>query len=60
MYLALHNTHSPFEAPADFVAMYSTPIKKQNTVNAMVTFVDHTVANVTAALKRKSMWANTL
>jgi hypothetical protein len=33
--------------------MYNTSIARQNSFNAQVTFVDHTVANVTQALMSK-------
>ena len=36
--------------------MYNTSIRKQNSFNAQVTFVDHAVANVTRALASKGPW----
>ena len=61
MYLALHNTHSPIEAPDRFVDMYDfggDTLKE--TFFGMVSVVDETVANVTKALKEAEMWDNTL
>ena len=60
MYLALHNTHAPIEAPARFVSMYDTGDVKKDTFLAMVSVVDETVKNVTDALKAEGMWDNTL
>merc|ERR1711879_616555 len=63
MYLALHNTHAPIEAPARFVSMYNFSAdegKRKNVFFAMVSVVDETVKNVTAALKEKGMWNDTL
>ena len=60
LYLALHNTHGPIEAPAEYVAMYNYSLPKRNTFDAMVSVVDSTVANVTEALKKAGMWSNTL
>ena len=51
LYFALHNTHSPIEAPARFVALYNFSLAKRNVFNAMVSVVDEAVENVTQALK---------
>jgi hypothetical protein len=56
LYVALHNTHAPIEAPADFVAMYNFSLERQNNFDAQVSFVDHSVRNITDALKAKNMW----
>lgn len=60
MYLALHNTHGPIEAPPEYESLYHFKLKKRNVFNGMVSVVDSTVANVTAALKDTGMWENTL
>lgn len=60
MYLALHNTHGPIEAPKRFIDMYSFDDEKKNTFSAMVSVVDETVKNVTDALKEQGLWNNTL
>ena len=62
MYFALHNTHSPFQAPHRFQALYehqsSWPLEQ--TFNAMVSVVDESVGNVTKALKSTGMWDNSV
>eukprot|EP00730_Choanoeca_flexa_P004670 TRINITY_DN11768_c0_g1_i8.p1 TRINITY_DN11768_c0_g1~~TRINITY_DN11768_c0_g1_i8.p1 ORF type:complete len:519 (+),score=110.86 TRINITY_DN11768_c0_g1_i8:135-1691(+) len=60
IYHALHNTHSPIEAPQRFVDLYDFEQAKRNTFYGMMSVVDESVANVTAALKRTGMWNNTL
>ena len=60
LYLALHNTHGPIQAPDRFVELYDFEQQKRNHFNAMVSVVDSTVANVTAALHRRGLYDNTL
>eukprot|EP00927_Polykrikos_kofoidii_P009055 TRINITY_DN13758_c0_g1_i1.p1 TRINITY_DN13758_c0_g1~~TRINITY_DN13758_c0_g1_i1.p1 ORF type:complete len:589 (+),score=74.99 TRINITY_DN13758_c0_g1_i1:120-1886(+) len=60
MYLALQNTHGPIEAPPEYCGMYNFDLNLQNTFNGMVSVVDRSVENVTAALRRTGMWDNTL
>lgn len=61
MYYAVHNTHSPTQAPERIQAQYShIPWPLQQVFDAMVTTVDETAKNVTDALKTKGMWDNTL
>ena len=60
LYYALHNTHSPIEAPAKYVALYNFSWKLRNVFDAMVSVVDDSVKNVTTALKAKGMWSTTL
>eukprot|EP00947_MAST-08B_sp_MAST-8B-sp1_P001461 g1461.t1 len=61
MYLALHNTHAPLEAPWRFVSQYSHfNDSKREIFSGMLSYVDETVKNLTDALKRKGMWENTL
>lgn len=63
MYLALQDTHSPYEAPQRFIDMYSfnaTEAPRKNTFFAMVSVIDEGVRNVTAALRSTGMWENTL
>ncbi len=59
LYLALHNTHNPVQAPQRFVDMYNYS-NLENTFNAQVTFVDAVVGNITKELKKNGMWDNTL
>ena len=53
-YWAIHNTHSPIQAPQRFIDQYThfgDPLKE--TFTAMVSVVDEAVKNVTVALKTK-------
>eukprot|EP01006_Ploeotia_vitrea_P031365 TRINITY_DN63688_c0_g2_i1.p1 TRINITY_DN63688_c0_g2~~TRINITY_DN63688_c0_g2_i1.p1 ORF type:complete len:520 (+),score=55.66 TRINITY_DN63688_c0_g2_i1:23-1582(+) len=59
MYLAFHDTHAPYEVTNNF----RDPKVKEHfrqTMQAMLTCVDQATGNVTAALKAKGMWNNTL
>ena len=60
LYLALHNTHGPIEAPEEWVSLYNFDLAKRNTFDAMISVVDSTVKNVTLALHESSQWTNTL
>ena len=62
IYFALHNTHSPVEAPLRIQSLYTkfAAWPKQQVFNAMVSSVDESALNVSAALKRTGLWANTL
>jgi len=61
LYLALHNTHAPLEAPWRFVEQYAHfNDSKREIFSGMLSFVDETVKNVTDALKAKGMWNDTL
>eukprot|EP01063_Lacrimia_lanifica_P015903 TRINITY_DN22557_c0_g1_i1.p1 TRINITY_DN22557_c0_g1~~TRINITY_DN22557_c0_g1_i1.p1 ORF type:complete len:579 (+),score=146.98 TRINITY_DN22557_c0_g1_i1:55-1791(+) len=61
MYLALHNTHAPIEAPPEYEGLYHFDQKLRNTFDGMVSVVDKAVADVSAALKAKQgMWEDTL
>jgi arylsulfatase I/J len=63
MYLALHDTHAPLEAPWSFVEPYAEtwPDDKDRAIfSGMVSYVDETTKNVTDALLRTGMWDNTL
>lgn len=60
MYLALHETHGPVEAPKRFIDEYDFDDTFKNSFSAMVSVVDETVKNVTDTLKEKGLWNNTL
>ena len=60
LYIALHNTHAPVESPPEYAGLYNHSQQKENEYLGQVTFVDHTVANITAALRETELWANTL
>ena len=60
LYAALHNTHAPFEVPPAYEALYNHSFRPQNVWSGMVSAVDESVGNITAALKASGMWDNTL
>lgn len=60
LYLALHNTHAPFEVPAAYSNKYNFTQALRNTWSGMVSMVDETVDNVTSAMKKEGLWDNTL
>ena len=65
MFLSMHNTHSPIEAPPRFVAPYEkrpgfeNETRKQ-TLSAMVSVVDESVKNITDALAERGFLDNSL
>ena len=63
MYLALHDTHAPLEAPWKYVSPYADRFPKdsrRSTFYGMISFVDAAIKNLTDALKASDMWQNTL
>jgi hypothetical protein len=63
MYVALQSIHTPLEVPQEYQDMYPLlPVgSEQRLILAMVTALDDTVGNITAALKLDpKVWANTL
>lgn len=63
MYLALHDTHAPLEAPWEYVSPFVDAFPgdtKRQIFSGMVSFVDDTVRNLTDALQETGMWNNTL
>eukprot|EP01050_Picozoa_sp_SAG11_P016143 SAG11_NODE_2167_length_3725_cov_4.938224_1_plen_232_part_10 len=61
LYLALHNIHGPDEVAPEFLARYDPEIwAARRTLDAMVSAVDSTLANVSAALARAGMAEDTL
>lgn len=61
LYLALHNIHGPDEVTPEFLALYDPDIfPARRTIDAMVSAVDSTLANVSAALARAGMEEDTL
>jgi arylsulfatase A-like enzyme len=59
MYIAFQNIHPPLQVPQPFVDMQRGP-ELRTEVNGMVTFLDESMGNLTAALKRTGLWANLL
>ena len=60
MYIAFQNTHSPFQVPARFRNTSVATLKNKQTYLAMGSFLDQATANITAALKARGLWENTL
>ena len=61
LYLALHNTHAPLEAPWKYVRQYAHfNDTRREIFSGMLSYVDETVKNVTDELKANGMWENTL
>jgi arylsulfatase A-like enzyme len=61
LYLSLQNIHGPLQAEEKYLAQYNSSIfANRRTLDAMVTTVDDTVANVTAALVGAGMYNDTL
>ena len=61
--MALQSIHTPLEVPAAYLAMYPALPEgsEQRLILAMVTALDDTVGNITAALKaNRAVWNNTL
>eukprot|EP00043_Microstomoeca_roanoka_P012658 m.122869 g.122869 ORF g.122869 m.122869 type:complete len:533 (-) comp15556_c0_seq3:598-2196(-) len=63
LYVALHDTHAPTEAPSRLMALYNhtgEDAALKNGFSAMVSAVDESVKNITDALKANNLWNNTL
>jgi len=61
LYMAFQNVHGPTEAPKRFLDLYNNSIfKARRNGLAQISAVDEGIANLTAALKGKGMWENTL
>jgi arylsulfatase A-like enzyme len=61
LYLAMHNVHGPLEAEDRILNQYNESIyATRRTMDAMVTTVDETMANVSASLHKAGLAPNTL
>ena len=61
MYLAPANSHSPLEAPQEFLELYPEDwYLDRRQYAAMCSFWDAILGNVTAALKANALWDSTL
>ena len=61
MYLAAANSHTPLEAPQQFLDLYPEDwYLDRRQYAAMCSFWDEILGNVTKALKAKGIWDNTL
>jgi arylsulfatase I/J len=61
LFMAFQNVHGPTQAPDRFLQLYDDSIfKARRNGLAQISAVDEGIANITAALKLKGMWENTL
>jgi len=61
MYLAYHVVHTPLEVTKDYYDINSQILNtNRRTFAAMMTSLDDAVGNITAKLKEKKMWDNTV
>ena len=63
LYLALQINHAPLQVPDKYLEYYPCDNKNcttRQTYQAMTVLADEVLGNVTAALKAKGMWENTL
>ena len=59
--LSTHSIHEPYEVPQKYLDKFSfIDVEVRQYYAAMVNHIDDVVGNLTAALKAKGMWANTL
>lgn len=59
-YLALQCAHDPMEVPAQYKAIYSHLPHDMQVEYGFSSVIDEAIGNVTAALKSKGMWENTV
>lgn len=62
LYLPLHNVHSPFQAPDEWLNLYpeNSTCYRRRTYQAMVSVADNVTGHMVQLLKKKEMWNNTL
>ena len=62
LYLPLHNVHSPYEVPKEWVDLYpkGSTCGFRRTFQAMVSVADNVTGTVVQLLKERGMWSNTL
>tara|TARA_B110000208_G_scaffold61718_1_gene80170 strand:+ start:64 stop:1842 length:1779 start_codon:yes stop_codon:yes gene_type:complete len=61
LFWAPHIVHAPLQVPKEFADMYTyVDDPRRATYLAMVRWLDTAVSNLTATLKRKNMWDNTV
>ena len=62
LYLPLHNVHSPFQAPKEWIDLYpkGSTCDFRRTFQAMVSVADNVTGHVVQLLKERKMWDNTL
>lgn len=59
-YLAMQCAHDPMQVPDRFAALYDKETCADVDEYAFSSVIDEVISNVTAALRKKDMWANTL
>jgi len=60
LYMPYQNTHSPYEAPLQYLNASITTTASKRSMFGMIACLDESVGNVTSALKAAGLWANTL
>ena len=62
LYLPLHNVHGPFQAPDEWLNIYSvnSTCSRRRMLQAMVSVADNITGHVVDLLKKKGMWENTI
>ena len=62
LYLPLHNVHSPFQAPQEWLELYpeNSTCDLRRTYQAMVSVADNVTGHVVELLKANKMWNNTI
>ena len=62
LYLPLHNVHSPFQAPQEWLDIYpeNSTCSQRRIYQAMVSVADNVTGHVVELLKKANMWNNTI
>ena len=62
LYLALHNTHDPIQAPQEWIDLYpeGSTCDTRRIFQAMVSVADNVTGQVVQLLKERNMWDNTI
>ena len=60
LYLAYQAVHCPNEVPASYIVPYAHLPEPRRTFAGMLSALDEGIANVTASLKAKGLWENTI
>ena len=62
LYLPLHNVHSPFQAPQEWLDLYpeNSTCGQRRIYQAMVSVADNVTGHVVELLKKANMWSNTI
>jgi arylsulfatase I/J len=59
-YLAMQCAHDPMQAPQRFIDLYDVKTTPNRIQYAFSSVIDESLSNLTQALEKKGMWANTL